>query len=148
MTELRPLTDNDLAAVQQLDLLCFEGDAFASGWWHKAVSGQGAFASVAWQDDRLLGYCLFSRVLDEAELLRIAIAPDARQRGLGARLLSHAETALRESGTAQLFLEVRLSNQPAQQLYRRAGWQQSGRRKDYYPLADGREDALIFSRTL
>ncbi len=148
MTELRALTAEELPVLQQLDMTCFEGEPFAASWWQKALSGQGASAWLAWEANELLGYCLFSQVLDEAELLRIAVAPAARQRGLGAALLHHAETALKAAGVAQLFLEVRLSNRPAQQLYLSAGWQQSGRRKDYYPLADGREDALLFSHAL
>ncbi len=145
MAELHALRAKDLPAVQRLDAACFAGEPFAASWWQKAIEAQGARAWLAWCGDELLGYCLFSQVLDEAELLRIATAPAARRQGVGAALLNHAETALQATGTRQLFLEVRLSNRPAQQLYRRAGWQQSGRRKDYYPLADGREDALIFS---
>ncbi|GAA0695852.1 ribosomal protein S18-alanine N-acetyltransferase [Marinobacterium maritimum] len=148
MLELRTLIAADLVAVQSLDAVCFAGEPFAASWWQKATFGQGACAWLAWQGDELLGYCLFSRVLDEAELLRIATSPAARQQGVAAALLQHAETALQQAGVEQLFLEVRLSNLPAQRLYRRTGWQQSGRRKDYYPLADGREDALIFCRAL
>ncbi len=148
MVELRALSAEGLPAAQRLDAACFEGEPFAASWWQKAIVARGALAWLAWDGEEPLGYCLFSRVLDEAELLRIAIAPAARQRGLGAALLHHAETALKAAGVAQLFLEVRLSNRPAQLLYLSAGWQQVGRRKEYYPLADGREDALLFSREL
>lgn len=148
MLELCALTLTELARVQQLDADCFAGEAFADSWWQKAISGLGAAAWLALEGDQLLGYCLFSRVLDEAELLRIATASSARQRGIGAALLAHAEQALKSGGTLQLFLEVRQSNAPAQRLYRRSGWQESGRRRDYYPQGEGREDALLFSREL
>ncbi|MBV0932477.1 ribosomal protein S18-alanine N-acetyltransferase [Marinobacterium weihaiense] len=144
MLSLTPLQPADLDAVQALDLECFAGDAFAVRWWHKALEGQGAAAWLAREGDTLLGYCLFSRVLDEAELLRIACAPAARQRGIALALLNHAMTQLEQQGTRQLFLEVRASNLAAQQLYHRAGWHETGRRKDYYPLEVGREDALLF----
>lgn len=148
MTEIGVLTARELPLLLQLDHQCFTGDPFADSWWQKAIAGQGACAWMLWQEGQLAGYCLFSRVLDEAELLRIATAPAARQKGVGMALLSHAEATLGAAGVVQQFLEVRASNHPAQQLYRRAGWQLTGRRKGYYPLGDGREDALTFSRTL
>ena len=60
-----------------------------------------------------------------------------------ARLLDHLGDVARTVGGRQMFLEVRPSNVAALALYARAGFETIGRRKGYYPAADGREDALV-----
>lgn len=141
----RLLNEDDLKALAILDEACFPGEPFASSWWLKAAQQRGANAWVMSLQGQLVAYCLFSRVLDEAELLRIAVVPEQRQQGLAARLLQHAEQALLASGIVQMHLEVRESNTAAQALYQSQGWQPSGRRAGYYPLGADREDALLFS---
>ncbi|MBA4502832.1 ribosomal protein S18-alanine N-acetyltransferase [Marinobacterium marinum] len=148
MTDICSLNTAALSSVQTLDESCFADEPFASAWWHKAVDERGAAAWLCWRGEQLAGYCLFSRVLDEAELLRVATAPAARRQGVGIALLQHAEQALRADGIERLLLEVRQSNRSAQALYQKLGWQTIARRKDYYPHPDGYEDALIYQRTL
>jgi ribosomal protein S18 acetylase RimI-like enzyme len=80
----------------------------------------------------------------EAELLRIAVDPAHRGRGLGRLLLETCQRDLDAEGLVHLFLEVRVSNAAAIQLYRACGWTPCGRRPGYYP--DG-EDAALFQRT-
>jgi ribosomal protein S18 acetylase RimI-like enzyme len=79
----------------------------------------------------------------EAELLRIAVAPEARGRGLGRRVLEASQIDLQILGVEELHLEVRDSNATAQSLYRACGWREVGLRKGYY--GDG-EDARLFER--
>lgn len=81
----------------------------------------------------------------EAELLRIAVDPAHRGEGLGRTLLEACQQALAGEGIARCFLEVRVSNAAAIQLYRTCGWKPSGLRSGYYP--DG-EDAGLYSRLL
>jgi ribosomal protein S18 acetylase RimI-like enzyme len=80
----------------------------------------------------------------EAELLRIAVSPEARGQGLGRTLLEACQRDLAETGMDRLFLEVRASNAPAIGLYRACGWKPVGRRPGYYP--DG-EDAALYQHT-
>lgn len=94
-------------------------------------------------DGTLLGFAVWSQVLDDAELLDIGVAPACRRQGLGQRLLDAVMAAARAQGAQRLLLEVRAGNLAAQALYQRAGFQLSGRRKGYYPAADGREDACL-----
>ncbi len=79
----------------------------------------------------------------EAELLRIAVDPAHRGEGLGRGLLEACQQALASQGVLHLFLEVRVSNQGAIQLYRACGWRPCGLRPSYYP--DG-EDAALYRR--
>lgn len=84
-------------------------------------------------------------VAQEAELLRVAVASEARRQGLARRLLEDSETWLRGQGIDTLYLEVRPSNQPARALYEAMGWTLQRKRKAYY--RDG-EDALIYGKRL
>ena len=94
-----------------------------------------------------LGYARWGVVpaAQEAELLRLAVAPEARRQGLARGLLEASERYLLREGIATLHLEVRESNQPARALYEALDWRLQHRRKAYY--ADG-EDALIYWKPL
>ena len=83
-------------------------------------------------------------IVDEAELLTIAVRPSARRTGQGrALLLSFIDTA-RARGAATAFLEVAADNAPAISLYKSAGFVESGLRKKYYKHPDGQTiDALV-----
>lgn len=76
----------------------------------------------------------------EAELLRIAVSPEARGQGLGRALLEACQGDLAAAGMGHLFLEVRASNAPARALYWACGWRPCGTRPGYYP--DGEEAVL------
>ena len=78
------------------------------------------------------GFILGRTVLDEAELLTLAVDPKARRQGTGATLLRAFETEAITRGAATAFLEVASDNAPAQALYRGAGWHEAGRRRNYY----------------
>lgn len=91
------------------------------------------------------GFILGRTILDEAELLTLAVAPEARQRGIGAKLLSAFETAAQERGAATAFLEVASNNTPALALYHRAEWQDAGRRRNYYAAG---LDAVVMRKVL
>ncbi|MEM6457434.1 MAG: GNAT family N-acetyltransferase, partial [Acidobacteriota bacterium] len=95
--------------------------------------------------DALRGYALVQQVLDEAELLRIAVDPDARRRGHGRRLLEAVHAALAADGVVRLHLEVHTDSQAARQLYVRCGHRPVGRRPRYY--RDG-ADAVLYARAL
>lgn len=91
------------------------------------------------------GFTLSRRLLDEEELLLIAVIPDARRKGLGKKLIDTLVSKARDNDIARIFLEMRAGN-PAESLYRSAGFEAIGRRPNYYRGADGgRIDALTFS---
>lgn len=94
------------------------------------------------------GFVLARKVLDEVELLLIGVRPEYRGRGLGSKLISDFLEKSARMGAANVFLEVRANN-PAEKVYRSAGFGPIGRRKDYYRTTDGTKiDAVTFGKTL
>lgn len=107
------------------------------------------YAAVAvYTDECLAGYALILSVVDEATLMDIAVSPDFRCKGLGARLLEAVVSACIERKMSTLWLEVRASNHVAQQLYLTRGFEQIEVRKAYYDSPDGKEDAVIMRLSL
>ena len=93
-------------------------------------------------------FALTRQSLDEAELLLIAVVPQAQGRGIGRTVLGQVISHARARGAAKMFLEMRHNN-PAQHLYRAMGFEPVGRRPNYYRLADGtRLDAVTLALTL
>lgn len=92
-------------------------------------------------ENRVVGYVFARFAADETEIMNLAVHPDHRRQGLGRRLVGTAIQAARTAGTSKVFLEVRLSNQPAQRFYGQMGFQPIGFRRAYYERP--REDALI-----
>lgn len=98
-----------------------------------------------------LGFAEFMLIVDEGELLALAIAPELQGQGLGRALLVSLLDELRAEGCRVCHLEVRRSNEAAIALYAGQGFQLSGMRKGYYPLLPGQtaaEDALLYSLAL
>jgi ribosomal-protein-alanine N-acetyltransferase len=91
------------------------------------------------------GFVLARVAADEAEILTLAVVPEARRAGLGGTLLAEAMAAAALRGAGTMFLEVSESNRPARALYGAAGFAEVGRRRRYY--ADG-SDALVLRRGL
>lgn len=91
-----------------------------------------ASALVALEDGRVLGYVGMMCVLDEGQIINVAVHPDARRRGVGRRLMEAAQTYAKERGIVFLSLEVRESNIAARSLYSSLGWEEQGIRKGFY----------------
>lgn len=94
----------------------------------------------------LLGFAEFQTVVDECQLINIAIVAEHQQSGLGSALLASVLQEAHARGCEVCVLEVRASNQPALALYRSSGFTECGVRKAYYAPLEGkgpREDALL-----
>lgn len=109
------------------------------------------FAWGLWLDSdaapRLVGFALISVVIDESELLNIAIDPEYQGRGWGSLLLNQGIERLAPA-VRGMFLEVRASNESAIALYEQRGFIEVGVRRNYYPAAKGREDAILMALDL
>ncbi|MBK6290004.1 MAG: ribosomal protein S18-alanine N-acetyltransferase [Gammaproteobacteria bacterium] len=108
-------------------------DSIAAGQCRLAVDASG----------RICGFVVFQTVLDECEILGIAVEPGQQRRGIGTRLLSAALAEARAQGARACYLEVRVSNEAAQSLYLAHGFVPNGLRKAYYGAGAAREDALL-----
>jgi [ribosomal protein S18]-alanine N-acetyltransferase len=141
---VRAMCEQDLETV-----LAIESASFPRPWTRRhfldEIASSCSIPLVALSaDDRLVGYLCLKLVLDEAEILDVAVADAERGRGIGRILVESALKLCREREMALLFLEVRVSNQPAIALYLRHGFRESGRRKRYY---ENGEDAMLMEYT-
>jgi ribosomal-protein-alanine N-acetyltransferase len=91
-------------------------------------------------------YAVFWAVLDQGELGNVAVAPEWRGRSIARRLLDAVARRARERGVRELFLEVRVSNNTARQLYQSYVFREVGRRRNYY--MEPVEDALVMRKDL
>ena len=101
---------------------------------------------TALEGETVAGFAIYHVSFEESELFSIAVREDLRGRGIGARLLRAVLDRARARGAEKMFLEVRKSNEAARRLYRSAGFQICGERRDYYALP--REDAILMDREL
>ncbi len=140
-TTIRPAAMVDCSRIAAI-----HAEGFALGWdrseiEHMLLEGHVAdvLVSRAVFGEIVTGFAISRVVLDEAELLTIALDPEVRGRHLSAPLLRRQAERLRRAGATSLFLEVAADNAAALALYRGLGFAEIGRRKGYYPAMTGRE---------
>ncbi|MCJ8170017.1 ribosomal protein S18-alanine N-acetyltransferase [Atopomonas sediminilitoris] len=142
----RPMTAADLDAVVAIEFAAF------SHPWTRGIFADclktGYEGWLMFLGAQQIGHGVINRVLDEAHLLNITVKPENQGQGLGLKLLEHLMARAQAQECLTCYLEVRESNAPAYRLYERFGFNEIGRRRDYYPAADGREDALVMAYTL
>lgn len=138
------------------DVMIAMGDAFdpefGEAWTEAQCAGvlgmPGSWLLLARTGDEPAGFALLRKVLDEAELLLIAVRQGCRRQGIGRALLTRAIEDAKAGDIGTLHLEVRDGN-PALALYREAGFVQVGNRRGYYRGRTGKVfDALTFKRHL
>ena len=122
--------------------------AYGEAWTLPQLSGvmmmPGTWLTIARVDAAALGFALVRSVLDECELLLLAVHPTWRGRGIGRELLIDSLKTARRRGIKSMNLEVRSSNS-AIKLYEKTGFEYVHRRPGYYRGSDGQlHDALSF----
>ncbi|WP_280540707.1 ribosomal protein S18-alanine N-acetyltransferase [Chromohalobacter sp. 11-W] len=144
-------------AVAHLDAVAGLEEAGQAHPWRRATLARALADDTlevwgAWRDATLLGHAVLAWLPFEAELQAITVAPHARRQGVAGMLLAHLVTSARQGGAERLLLEVRESNAPALALYRQYGFDEDGRRRDYYPPVETRggkrEAAVLMSMSL
>jgi ribosomal-protein-alanine N-acetyltransferase len=108
----------------------------------------GHSAWVLTLDKQLIGYGILMLAPGEAHILNICIDPEYHGKGLGRYLLQFLIKKCSQTDIEMVLLEVRRSNETAQQLYLSEGFNELGMRKAYYPADNGREDAIILAKYL
>ena len=108
----------------------------------------GYLCHVLEQDDGVKAYSVLSVGVAETHVLTLCVRPDSQRQGLGRMMMEHMLELASQAGAETMLLEVRPSNEAAIRLYHQLQFNEVGTRPDYYPSADGREDALIMGRSL
>lgn len=100
------------------------------------------------EDDQIIGICVFSRVLDEAEILQIFVRHEKQRNGYATILLEQVCQLLQIQQVNQIFLEVMVGNTSAINLYEKLGFNVIGNRKNYYKVDGKYIDALLMAKQL
>lgn len=136
----------DRSHIEQIAAL--ERECFSTPWSEAMLTevlfdAQASFIVAESEDGGVLGYAGLHVVLDEGYIDNVAVEPDARRHGVADELLD-VFCRFGQAHLAFLTLEVRASNAPAIALYRKHGFEEAGRRKNYYTKPT--EDAVIMTR--
>jgi [ribosomal protein S18]-alanine N-acetyltransferase len=145
--DFRRMREADLPAVMEIERV-----AFSHPWSEEMIRREllHEFSTVLLATDgvdgHILGFAVAWLVHDELQVLNVAVAEEARRRGVARRILDRVEGSARERGARVAMLEVRRSNLPAISLYRSLGYREVGVRPRYY--AEDGEDALAMDKEL
>jgi len=147
VSTLRDVHWTDIEQLAQLERELFADDAWSQQTWWAELAGRPRRDYVAEVEGaEVLGYAGLDHGGDVADVMTIAVAPSARGRGLGRRLLDELETRARAGRAASVMLEVRADNAAAIGLYDRAGYTVVSTRRRYYQ--PGHIDALVMRKIL
>jgi len=145
---IRRMKDADLPAVRAIEMV-----SFSNPWSETTFRGEIQNTSISYPlvvvrkpGDEVIAYIIFWHIRDDVQVNNIAVHPECRGLGLGEALMRFAIAKVREAGAAFMTLEVRPSNTPAVQLYRKLGFEVLGTRKNYYTRPD--EDAYVMGLVL
>jgi len=143
---IRPMEQRDVPAVLALEERAYDYP------WTKGIFSDclrvGYHSFVLEKNDVIVAYVLMKTVMNEAHVLNLCVAPELRRQGLARTLLEYVIDLAEKLKVVSLFLEVRESNVVALALYQKTGFDEIGIRRNYYPAAVGRENAIMFVKQL
>ena len=139
-----PMTADHLDEVAELERICFSVPWSRNMLAEELDNMLSAFLVALDDADRVVGYAGVQVILDEGYITNVAVFPEYRRLGVAAKIIEVYMNFAQANQLAFLTLEVRPSNAAAIALYQRFGFEEVGRRKNYYDLP--REDALILTR--
>ena len=140
---IRKMTLEDIPAVIDLDQKSFSLPWPERSFRFEVTDNPASRCWVAELDGKVVGMIVVWLLVDEAHVATLATHPDFRRQGIAKRLLSHALRYLIDEGARSSLLEVRESNVAAQEMYRKFGYEETGRRRRYY--RDNDEDAILMN---
>lgn len=141
---IRRMTLADIQAVVEIEKQCFS-QPWSEKSFEDSIAREDTIFLVCEDDMKnhlvITGYMGMYLSFDEASVTNVAVAPEFRKRGYGESLVAAAKEAAKDAGAESIFLEVRVSNEPAVSLYKKLGFEELGIRKKFYehPV----EDAII-----
>ena len=140
MLQIRPMQRADIPAVEKI-----EKESFSQPWseqdFEEMLDADYAYYYVAVNNETIIGCCGVRNIAGEGEITNVEVTPLYRRQGIGRRLLEYTLDEAVKMGINACTLEVRVSNQPAIQLYESLGFCSEGVRPGFYEQP--REDALI-----
>jgi ribosomal-protein-alanine N-acetyltransferase len=143
VTDLRPMRWWHIEAVAAIEAALFDDAWSVEMFWDELAQGATRTYLVAVEGEEIVGYAGLAAMPDEAYVQNIAVVPDHRRRGLGARLLTALLDDARRRGFTKVGLEVRVDNDAAIALYERFGFRRVGLRRRYYQPSG--TDALVMA---
>ena len=136
---IRLAKDEDLDSIKKI-----EQEAFSDPWSDEAFANlTNSWSFVLIKDEEVIGYIFYYGVKEEKSILNFAVRSDFQGMGLGEFLLTETMQIMHNDGVKLLFLEVRVSNFKARNLYKKVGFQEIGIRKNYYRIPE--EDAVVMA---
>lgn len=142
MVQYRKVELEELSEVETLERMFFS-DAWSLRSLRETWQTREAVIYGAFEGKMLVGYAILYCVLDEGELVRIAVSPSHRRRNVACSMLMSLLTHCREVHVERVFLEVRKSNISARAFYEKNGFTTDGNRKNFYEFPT--EDAILMS---
>jgi len=150
LVTVREAVPRDLGAIDDIEQSSFSSPWGFEKWgedhYSKELAKEISMFLVAEWGGEVIGYTCGRAVVDEGHILKLAVSPEWRRRGIGRMLMDSIMTKLYERGSRLFWLEVRKSNAPARHFYNSLGFGLYGVRKGYY--TDTREDALVLFKRM
>ena len=140
---IRKMTVEDIPAVVALDQLSFSLPWPERSFRFELTQNTASRCWVAEVDGRMVGMIVNWLLVDEVHVATLATHPDFRRQGIAKELLAHSLRYMSGEGAVSSFLEVRESNTAAREMYRKFGYEDTGRRRGYYK--DNNEDAILMT---
>jgi len=140
---IRTMREEDLDEVIALEESVYPFP-WTRGIFHDCLS-VGYSCWVFQQDEKIIAYIIMSIAAGEAHILTLVVDPEFQGQGYAKKILQYALDLARERNTESVYLEVRPTNERAIGLYKKAGFNEIGFRKGYYPAKNGYEDALVMA---
>lgn len=140
---IRPMTLEDLETVTGIENRCFTDPWSRKGFEDSLGQENAGLIVVETDSGDIVGYCCIYRVLDEGEIVNVAVAPEYRKQGYGAEMVGALMGRSAELGICRFFLEVRESNIAGQKLYESLGFIVCGTRRGFYEHP--KEDAVLMT---
>jgi len=141
---IRKMTLEDVPVVTQLDHMSFSLPWPEHSFRYEVKENPASRCFVVETDDKQIAAMIVSWIIiDELHIATIATHPDFRRQGIGSQILTFALKDAQKAGARRAFLEVREKNEAAQAMYRKYGFEITGRRPKYYK--DNGEDAILMT---
>ena len=137
------LNESHLDSLETLEQMCFS-IPWSKNLFRNEIGNSQKYYVVALSEGNVIGYGGIAFVLDEGDIMNIAVHPDFRKKGIGSGILTMLIEYATDKSASLINLELRESNENAYNMYKKFGFETVGKRKEYY--SDNKEDALLMTK--